>query len=46
MPAKRFFQGDTLFREGDPADCVMRVLSGTVEVIRQVNGSETSNLER
>ena len=40
MPAKRFFQGDTLFREGDPADCVMRVLSGTVEVIRQVNGSE------
>ena len=40
MPAKRFFQGDTLFREGDPADCVMRVLSGTVEVIRQVSGSE------
>ena len=40
MPAKRFFQSDTLFREGDPADCVMRVLSGTVEVIRQVNGSE------
>ena len=24
MPAKRFFQGDTLFREDDPADCVMR----------------------
>ena len=40
MPAKRFFQGDTLFREGDPADCVMRMLSGTVEVIRQMNGSE------
>jgi len=40
MPAKRFYQGDTLFREDDPADCVMRVLSGTVEVIRQMNGSE------
>jgi CRP/FNR family transcriptional regulator, cyclic AMP receptor protein len=40
MPTKRFFQGDTLFREDDPADCVMRVLSGTVEVIRQMNGSE------
>jgi CRP-like cAMP-binding protein len=31
MPAKRFFQDDTLFREGDHADCVMRLLSGTVE---------------
>jgi CRP/FNR family transcriptional regulator, cyclic AMP receptor protein len=40
MPAKRFFQGDTLFREDDPADCVMRVLSGTVEVFRQMKGSE------
>jgi CRP-like cAMP-binding protein len=40
LPAKHFFQSDALFREGDPADCVMRVLSGTVEVIRKLNGSE------
>jgi CRP/FNR family transcriptional regulator, cyclic AMP receptor protein len=40
MPTKHFFRGDTLFREDDPADCVMRVLSGTVEVIREMNGSE------
>ena len=40
MSAKHFCQGDNLFREGDPADCVMRVLSGAVEVLRQVNGSE------
>jgi len=40
MPAKRFFQGDVLFREGDPADCVMRVMSGTVEIIREANGLE------
>jgi CRP/FNR family cyclic AMP-dependent transcriptional regulator len=40
MPTKHFFRGDILFREDDPADCVMRVLSGTVEVIREVNGSE------
>jgi CRP-like cAMP-binding protein len=40
MPTKHFFRGDILFREDDPADCVMRVLSGTVEVIREINGSE------
>jgi CRP/FNR family transcriptional regulator, cyclic AMP receptor protein len=40
MPTKHFFRGDILFKEDDPADCVMRVLSGSVEVIREVNGSE------
>jgi CRP/FNR family transcriptional regulator, cyclic AMP receptor protein len=40
MPVKHFFGGDVLFREGDPADCVLRILSGTAEVIRQMNGSE------
>jgi CRP/FNR family cyclic AMP-dependent transcriptional regulator len=40
MAVKHFFGGDVLFREGDAADCVLRVLSGTVEVIRHMNGSE------
>jgi CRP/FNR family transcriptional regulator, cyclic AMP receptor protein len=32
----RFKKGDVLFREGDASDCVLRVRSGEIEVLREV----------
>ncbi len=32
----RFKAGDVLFREGDASDCVLRVRSGEIEVLREV----------
>ncbi len=34
--ASRFKVGDVLFREGDASDCVLRVRSGEIEVLREV----------
>ena len=31
-------EGQVLFREGDPSDCVFRVLSGAVDVLREIDG--------
>jgi CRP/FNR family transcriptional regulator, cyclic AMP receptor protein len=33
---RRFKKGDVLFREGDASDCVLRVRSGEIEVLREV----------
>jgi hypothetical protein len=34
---QRYFnQGDILLRQGDPSDCVFRINSGTVEILREV----------
>jgi hypothetical protein len=38
MTRTHFADGQTLFREGDPADGVFHLLSGTVEVLREVDG--------
>jgi CRP/FNR family cyclic AMP-dependent transcriptional regulator len=38
MTRTHFADGQTLFREGDPADSVFRLLSGIVEVLREVGG--------
>jgi hypothetical protein len=38
MTRTHFAYGQTLFREGDPADGVFHLLSGTVEVLREVDG--------
>jgi hypothetical protein len=38
MTRKHFTQGQVLFREGDPADGVFRLLSGTVDIVREVDG--------
>ena len=35
---RTFPQGQVLFREGDVADSVFRLLSGTVDVIRELDG--------
>jgi CRP-like cAMP-binding protein len=35
----RFARGQILFREGDPADCVFRLLSGAVDIIRELDGN-------
>ena len=33
---RHFNQGDLLFRQGDPSDYVLRVDSGSVEILREV----------
>ena len=39
MTRTHFAEGQILFREGDPADCVFRLLSGTVDILRELNGN-------
>jgi hypothetical protein len=38
MICTHFAEGHVLFREGDPADCVFRVLSGAVDILRDLDG--------
>ena len=38
MTRTHFAEGQVLFREGDPPDCVFRVLSGAVDVLREIDG--------
>jgi CRP-like cAMP-binding protein len=38
MTCMHFADGQVLFREGDPADGVFRLLSGTVDIIRELDG--------
>jgi CRP/FNR family transcriptional regulator, cyclic AMP receptor protein len=38
MNCTHFAEGQVLFREGDPTDGVFRVLSGAVDVLREVGG--------
>jgi CRP/FNR family transcriptional regulator, cyclic AMP receptor protein len=38
MTRALFAEGQILFREGDPADSVLRLLSGTVDVLRELAG--------
>jgi CRP-like cAMP-binding protein len=36
---RRFNHGDVLFRQGDSSDCVLRLVSGSVEILREVGDS-------
>src|SRR6478752_9033436 len=38
MNRARFAEGQDLFREGDPADSVFRLLSGAVDILRELDG--------
>jgi hypothetical protein len=38
MTCTHFAEGEVLFREGDPPDCVFRLLNGAVEILRQLDG--------
>jgi CRP/FNR family transcriptional regulator, cyclic AMP receptor protein len=38
MTGTHFAEGQILFREGDPSDGVFRLLSGAVEVVRELDG--------
>jgi len=38
MTRTHFAEGQILFREGDPSDGVFRLLSGTVDVVRELDG--------
>ena len=38
MTRTHFAEGQVLFREGDPPDCVFRVLSDAVDVLREIDG--------
>jgi len=38
MTSTHFAEGQILFREGDPSDGVFRLLRGTVEVVRELDG--------
>jgi CRP/FNR family cyclic AMP-dependent transcriptional regulator len=38
MTRTHFAEGQALFREGDPADGVFRLLSGTVDILRELEG--------
>jgi CRP/FNR family transcriptional regulator, cyclic AMP receptor protein len=38
MTCRHFAEGQVLFREGEPADCVFRLLSGTVDILRELDG--------
>ena len=38
MTRTHFAEGQILFREGDTADSVLRLLSGTVDVFRELDG--------
>jgi hypothetical protein len=39
MTRTHFAEGQILFREGDPVDCVFRLLSGAVDIVRELNGN-------
>src|SRR5262245_46825689 len=39
MTRAHFAEGQVLFREGDPADGVFRLLSGTVDILRELDGA-------
>ena len=38
MTRTHFAEGQVLFREGDPANSVFRLLSGVVEILRELDG--------
>jgi CRP/FNR family transcriptional regulator, cyclic AMP receptor protein len=38
MSRTHFAEGQVLFREGDPADSVFRLLSGAVDILRELDG--------
>jgi CRP-like cAMP-binding protein len=38
MTCTHFAEGEVLFTEGDTPDCVFRLLSGTVEIFRELDG--------
>lgn len=38
MTRTHFAEGQILFREGDPADFVIRLVSGAVDIIREIDG--------
>ena len=38
MSRAHFAEGQVLFREGDPADSVFRLLSGAVDILRELDG--------
>ena len=38
MNRARFAEGQDLFKEGDPADSVFRLLSGAVDILRDLDG--------
>jgi hypothetical protein len=38
MISKHFAEGQVLFREGDPADSVFRILRGVVDILRELDG--------
>src|SRR6188472_936092 len=38
MNRAHFVEGQVLFREGDPADSVFRLLSGAVDILRDLDG--------
>jgi len=38
MTRAHFAEGQILFREGDPADSVLRLLSGTADILRELDG--------
>ena len=38
MTRAHFAEGQVLFREGDPADSVFRLLSGAVDILRELDG--------
>ena len=38
MTRTHFAEGQILFREGDPADSVFRLLSGAVDILRELDG--------
>src|SRR5215831_15532256 len=38
MSRAHFAEGQVLFREGDPADSVFRLLSGSVDILRELDG--------
>lgn len=40
MSSRHFSKGELLFQEGDPVDGVLRILRGTVEIVRQRNGAD------
>jgi CRP-like cAMP-binding protein len=38
MTGKHFAVGQVLFREGDPADSVFRLIRGAVDIFRELDG--------
>jgi CRP/FNR family transcriptional regulator, cyclic AMP receptor protein len=38
MTCRHFAEGQVLFREGEPADCVFRLLRGAVDIFRELDG--------